>query len=346
MNNKVVAVNIRFIKKTKKTNIVFRAYFPLINGLIYKPYKISLLTGVMSDLHKDNKSKNKIKARKFKDELLNEITIKTGKNEFTISAIKEFSNNNSIGIISFLGMIMASNQNRHSQAVIMCEDDEYKGLSIAKLFQDPKAIDIKSRRKYDFNSFDVISFDTFLNDYRDYATKLYESYYDNIKTCTAETTKIAMNKNGQAKPVQYKLFVNHIKRLEDEGYNSTSAVMNAFKKNLDAISLKKGEIRKCVVCNIDHPNMMVASHIKARAESTDIKEKIDGRNGMWLCAQHDRAFDRRLFSFSPKTGKVEISNKLLKQKIINPEYKLPKTICDKSNSYLKFHNQKFLEKFK
>lgn len=91
--------------------------------------------------------------------------------------------------------------------------------------------------------------------------------------------------------------------------------------------------------------MLVASHIKARSESDDIEEKISGANGLWLCAQHDRAFDRRLFTFSDE-GKLIISSALLTEDIFaDLNYSLPLDVIFRSKIFLQFHKQKFCEKF-
>lgn len=345
MANKIVVVKIRFIKKTKKTNIIFKAYFPLINGLIYMPYKIRLLSGHISDLHNQNNSKKKEKLRKKKDELIKEITFKTDPNVFTIKEEKDFSNNNSIGIIAFLGIIMGSNQNKHSVAVIMCKNDDFNEYNVAQFFQNPRKIPIKERNKINFDNFENISMDEFIQKNKQYCGKLDAKYLDNIITCTAESPKITRNKNGQEKPTEYKFILKKIKEIEENGHNSDSTIMNAFKRHLDDVFLVKNKQRRCIICGINHPNLLVASHIKARWESKDTKEKIDGHNGLWLCAQHDRAFDRRLFTFETPTGKVLVSKQLKKQKIIDLEYVLPMETVENSKEYLMHHMEKYRDNF-
>lgn len=53
---------------------------------------------------------------------------------------------------------------------------------------------------------------------------------------------------------------------------------------------------KCALCGITTPSMLVASHIKSWAVSTDT-EKLDENNGLLLCAHHDALFDKHLISF-------------------------------------------------
>jgi putative restriction endonuclease len=57
---------------------------------------------------------------------------------------------------------------------------------------------------------------------------------------------------------------------------------------------------KCAVCEIRHPSLLKAAHIRGKAEyGTD-----DWRNGLPLCATHHDAFDRYLFGIDPETGAV------------------------------------------
>lgn len=53
---------------------------------------------------------------------------------------------------------------------------------------------------------------------------------------------------------------------------------------------------KCALCDITTQSMLVASHIKSWASSTD-REKLDENNGLLLCAHHDALFDKHLISF-------------------------------------------------
>jgi putative restriction endonuclease len=57
---------------------------------------------------------------------------------------------------------------------------------------------------------------------------------------------------------------------------------------------------KCAVCEIRHPQLLTAAHIRGKAENgTD-----DWRNGIPLCATHHDAFDSYLFGIDPDTQAV------------------------------------------
>src|SRR5262249_33710255 len=57
---------------------------------------------------------------------------------------------------------------------------------------------------------------------------------------------------------------------------------------------------KCAVCDIRHPQLLIAAHICGKAA----KGSDDWRNGIPLCATHHDAFDRHFFGIEPNTGSV------------------------------------------
>lgn len=92
----------------------------------------------------------------------------------------------------------------------------------------------------------------------------------------------------------------------------------AFRLNL----FKKFGDKKCYLCDCDIDSLIIASHIhrvtdiKNDKSLTDYEKKkqiIDGDNGLWLCANHDKLFEYGLIYFDDKN--MVISNRL------NPEQK-------------------------
>lgn len=71
----------------------------------------------------------------------------------------------------------------------------------------------------------------------------------------------------------------------------------------------------CAVTNINHANILKASHIKPFSESNDY-EKYDVENGLILCPNLDTLFDLHLISFNKK-GEI-----LLNKSIRNEDYEL------------------------
>lgn len=66
--------------------------------------------------------------------------------------------------------------------------------------------------------------------------------------------------------------------------------------------------KKCEICGISNPNLLVASHILPW-EKQDI-EAGTFDDLILLCVNHDRLLDRKLISFSPQNGKIKISKEI------------------------------------
>ena len=78
-------------------------------------------------------------------------------------------------------------------------------------------------------------------------------------------------------------------------------------------SKKKGwkssfRYNRCCLCNVTQKDFLIASHIKPWKDS-DENERLDIDNGLLLCPNHDKAFDRGYISFDDD-GKILISDKL------------------------------------
>lgn len=103
---------------------------------------------------------------------------------------------------------------------------------------------------------------------------------------------------------------------------------------------------QCCACGIAVPSLLTASHIKPWA--VDATTRSSPRNGLALCALHDRAFDRGLITVLPTLAisvspKLDVANpvSVLKaafveldgQSIRTPSRFLPESSC------LEYHNQ-------
>lgn len=85
--------------------------------------------------------------------------------------------------------------------------------------------------------------------------------------------------------------------------------------------------------------MLTASHIKEYFLSKE-NEHIDINNGLLLCANHDKLFDKHLISFD-KEGKIIISDKIpesnYKLLLITSEISIPKKYFNEL--YMDFHRK-------
>jgi len=97
---------------------------------------------------------------------------------------------------------------------------------------------------------------------------------------------------------------------------------------------------KCVLCEIDTENLLIASHIKEWSDCTDA-EKLDENNGLLLCAHHDALFDKHLISFDDE-GKLIVSTTLSEDEKI--KLRIPTipsiTVTSKMKNYLAVHRSK------
>ena len=87
----------------------------------------------------------------------------------------------------------------------------------------------------------------------------------------------------------------------------------AFRLNL----FKKYGDKKCYLCDCDIDSLIIASHIhrvtdikndKNISDEEKKKQIIDGDNGFWLCANHDKLFEYGLIYFNNQ--KMVISSRL------------------------------------
>lgn len=306
-----------------------------IDGAIYKPVDIILDKGSrMSGVNISGKNSNRIDE---KIQIIDKFCI----NSHGLKLKKDVAIGSELGIDGYVGIFSAlsgSNQNRSFPCLVKSEHDILNGIKLAQYIQDPK----KYSGALDINSFEEINIDDlFLIEYEQ-LSRLAEHQFYNIKTCSigrSERILFASNKNGQKK--SDKEIMDMISRAE--GINMENRITAFFRKKV-----KDRFNQKCALCGVSVDTIMVASHIKAKHESSDIKEKIDDKNGLWLCAGHDKLFDRRLISFD-NDGKIMISKtieKFKKQLYIDSEMKIGKKYFDESKEYIKHHRNIFTDKNK
>lgn len=68
---------------------------------------------------------------------------------------------------------------------------------------------------------------------------------------------------------------------------------------------------KCAVCEISHPQLLKAAHIRGKAHHGS----DDWRNGVVLCSTHHDAYDSFLFGIEPATLSLKINPKVSAQQI-------------------------------
>ncbi len=104
---------------------------------------------------------------------------------------------------------------------------------------------------------------------------------------------------------------------------------------------------KCAICGIDNENVLVASHAVGYAECTCNEDRINPKNGLLLCKNHDALFDKGLICFDEKTGKIILpNNETLDSALydllnISKDTKIdPSKLDPKRREFLKKHKEK------
>lgn len=129
-----------------------------------------------------------------------------------------------------------------------------------------------------------------------------------------------------------------IKNPSLEGIDKESIVKIRINQGVfrDRLLRKYG---KCCLCEVDEKSVLIASHIKPWTVSSP-SERVDDDNGLLLCPNHDKVFDKGLISFDDE-GNILISGALTDKNLlflnINPNMKI--SISTKGKEYMKYHRE-------
>ncbi len=96
---------------------------------------------------------------------------------------------------------------------------------------------------------------------------------------------------------------------------------------------------KCCLCGVDNESLLNASHIKPWSES-DEREKLDSGNGLLLCPNHDKLFDRGYISFDDE-GNILISDRLTETNKIfmNVDKRMSVLVTEDNKEYFRYHRK-------
>ena len=96
----------------------------------------------------------------------------------------------------------------------------------------------------------------------------------------------------------------------------------------------------CIITGINHPKLLVASHIKPWAAS-DNQERLQVDNGLLLSATYDRLFDSGLITFD-RSGRIFLSSFIgvenEKKLYLESGKQYPLKITDRMQSFLEYHS--------
>lgn len=97
--------------------------------------------------------------------------------------------------------------------------------------------------------------------------------------------------------------------------------------------------QKCCLCGVDEDSLLVASHIKPWVDSTP-EERVDDSNGLLLCPNHDKLFDRGYISFDDD-GEIMISDFLSENNrmFLNINSDMRLLLDPAGKIYMKYHRE-------
>ena len=108
-----------------------------------------------------------------------------------------------------------------------------------------------------------------------------------------------------------------------------------FKSNLKQIE------KSCRLTGVDDIRFLIASHIKAWSECSTNEERLDGYNGLLLCPNADKLFDKGFISFTDE-GDLLVSSQMEKSLLESLGIDPHKNVGDfakEQKHYLKHHRE-------
>lgn len=127
--------------------------------------------------------------------------------------------------------------------------------------------------------------------------KYVDSFFSSIVSASDKAIETAIQKIDS--PVEE----TEISGKEREAFVKTRVNQGVFRERMLSAYNKK-----CCLCEIDDPSLLIASHIKPWADC-EKSEKLQTDNGLLLCLIHDKLFDLGYISFD-YDGSVLLSEKM------------------------------------
>lgn len=138
-------------------------------------------------------------------------------------------------------------------------------------------------------------------------------------------------------------------------YNAERDDEGNIKRNRNGAPIIHNTEKKCYICGCTIQRAIIASHIQRVTDINKLKipfdekrkKAIDGDNGFWLCANHDKMFEYGIITFDENTGRLQMETESLNlvQKGYIKEITKKMNISEEhfSNNlkhYLKIHNDR------
>lgn len=153
---------------------------------------------------------------------------------------------------------------------------------------------------------------------------------------------------------QYRYFINAVTEGTDdstyiESIKNDDKLSETERTAIIAARVGQGTFRRalfdkyhgrCIITGINHPKLLVASHIKPWSVSSN-KERLSVDNGLLLSATYDRLFDSGLITFD-RQGKIFLSSFIGKANVmrlnLSKDMRFDLCVSGEMGEYLDYHN--------
>lgn len=170
-----------------------------------------------------------------------------------------------------------------------------------------------------------------------YNGHLYFSYEDIVsgkQYITISSNKIMKTKEDYMYEFEQEMDeikVTSIEETEKEQLVKARIGQSSFKKALLAVE------KKCKLCGVSDEPFLIASHIKPWSVSNHY-ERLDINNGLLLCPNHDRLFDKGYISFL-EDGQIVVSESLddTTKQFMNVQTTMRLKLTHEQKSYIQWH---------
>lgn len=217
-----------------------------------------------------------------------------------------------------------SSVGKYSGAVGTISKEMYEKGTIQKRLENMSPFELDLAIALIMSDSDFVSKNTRGNHMYSNALKQYRYFINAVTEDVGDSTYIESIKND-----------DQIPETERKAIIQSRVGQGAFRK-----SLFEKYHGRCIVTGIDHPKLLVASHIKPWAVSSN-KERLNVDNGLLLSATYDRLFDSGLVTFD-KRGKIFLSSFIgtenIKRLNLSPNMQFNLRISGNMGEYLDYHN--------
>lgn len=221
-------------------------------------------------------------------------------------------------------VLSKSSISKYSRAVnTISKEMQQKGI-ITKPFEDMTLFELDNAISLTMGNPDFIAKNTRGNHMYSNALKHYRYFMSS-----------ASDETGDSSYVESLLNDDQIPETERKAIIQARVGQGIFRK-----SLFEKYHGHCIITGIDHPKLLVASHIKPWAVCSN-RERLSVENGLLLSATYDRLFDSGLITFN-RNGKIFLSSFIGTENInrlgLSKDMSFELGVTGKMGEYLDYHN--------